>query len=94
MSIDSSTSHVAEETPRVGPWVGCLPDGAVSVAAEDNSLVLRASEMLQQEFESLLARHKSGTLTADERRQYEAICELDEALTWLNRLARSPKQQD
>jgi len=93
MSSNASTSDVADQVPQVGAWIGCLPDGAVSVAAEDDSLVLRASDELQNRFESLLARHKSGTLTADEQCQYDAICQLDEALSWLNRLARSPKQR-
>lgn len=93
MSFDTSTSDVTDHAPRVGPWIGYLPDGAVSVAAEGSSLVLRASDKLQQQYELLLAQRKSGTLTPDERRHYDAICELDEALSWLNRLTRIPKQQ-
>lgn len=69
-------------------WVRFVPDGAVSVAKVEGSLVLRASEKLQQRFEDLLSRRKLGTLSPDECEQYEAICELDEALSWLNRLTR------
>ena len=93
MSFDTSSTDVSSQAPEAGTWVGYLPDGSVSVAAEGDSLVLRASDKLQQQFESLLERRKSGTLTADERRQYDAICELDDALSWLNRLARRPGQQ-
>jgi hypothetical protein len=66
-----------------------LPDGAVSVEKVDESLVLRASEKLQERFEDLLERRKAGTLTAEDDQQYQAICALDDALSWLNRLART-----
>jgi hypothetical protein len=69
-------------------WVQLLPDGAVSVETQDNHLVLRASGSLQQRFEKLLEIRKAGQLTAAENREYEAICQLDDALSWLNRLAR------
>ena len=69
-----------------------LPDGAVSVETVDGDLVLRASGKLQQQFEQLLQRRKSGTLTPEEGELYEAICQLDHALSWLNRLARTPRQ--
>lgn len=69
-------------------WIPLLPDGAVSVENVAGGLVLRASQKLQQRFEKLLERRKAGTLTPDETQQYEAMCELDDALSWLNRLAR------
>lgn len=53
-----------------------------------NSVILRASSALQSRFETLLERKKSATLSPEEAREYEAICHLDEALSWLNRLAR------
>jgi len=69
--------------------VRLLPDGAVSVEARGGDLVLRASHQLQERFEELIERRKAGTLSGAENDEYEAICELDEALSWLNRLARS-----
>jgi hypothetical protein len=73
-------------------WVRFLPDGAVSVEKQNGGLVLRASQQVQERFEKLLQRRKAGTLTPVENEQYEAICELDDALSWLNRLARSPQR--
>ena len=70
-------------------WVPYLPEGAVSVAVENSTLVLRASQSMQERFESLLARRKTGTLSSEETREYEAMCGLDTVLSWLNRLARS-----
>jgi hypothetical protein len=58
------------------------------VEAQGDHLVLRASGRLQQRFEELLEGRKAGGLTAMENREYEAICQLDDALSWLNRLAR------
>jgi hypothetical protein len=65
-----------------------VPDGAISVAVEGSSLVLKASNALQERFETLLAKQKEGTLSAEETRKHQAICDLDTALSWLNRLAR------
>jgi hypothetical protein len=73
-------------------WVQFVPDGAVSVQNVDGALVLRASEKLQSQFEELLAKQKAGLLTNDETDRYEAICELDDALSWINRLARGAKR--
>lgn len=70
-------------------WVHFLPDGVISVERRDEKLVLRASQPLQQRFEDLLERRKLATLTAEETEEYDAICELDNALSWLNRLIRS-----
>jgi hypothetical protein len=62
-----------------------LPDGAVSVEKVEGALVLRASHKLQEQFEDLLAKHKAGSLSNDEREQYDAICELDDVLSWISR---------
>jgi hypothetical protein len=54
-------------------------------------LVLRASHTLQNRFETLLAKRRAGILSPEETREYEAICHLDTALSWLNRLARGTR---
>jgi hypothetical protein len=40
------------------------------------------------QLETLLEKKKSGTFSSQEDREYKAICDLDTALSWLNRLAR------
>jgi hypothetical protein len=92
---------VSQETPTIGAppgfggdsfnWVQRLPDGSVSVENVEGALVLRASQKLQEQFEELLAKQKSGQLSLEEADRYEAICELDDALSWLNRLARGAR---
>lgn len=77
--------------PDMYAWVQCLPDGAVSVDIEGTTLVLRASHTLQNRFETLLAKRRAGILSPEETREYEAICHLDTALSWLNRLARGTR---
>jgi len=80
--ITAQNSHV---------WAQYVPDGAVSVAVEDSTLVLKASNALQERFETLLAKRKAGTLSDEETRECRAICDLDTALSWLNRLARGSR---
>ncbi|MGE0822770.1 MAG: hypothetical protein AB7G75_23890 [Candidatus Binatia bacterium] len=70
-------------------WVQHVPDGAVSVTVEDSTLVLKASQVLQERFEVLLQKQKAGQLSSEEAREYQAICDLDAALSWLNRRARA-----
>lgn len=72
-------------------WVQYVPDGAVSVAVEGTALVLKASNTLQERFETLLTKRKDGVLSVEETQEYQAICDLDTALSWLNRLARGSK---
>jgi hypothetical protein len=80
-------------TQGVHTWVQYLPDGAVSIDVEDTVLVLHASQKLQDRFETLLDKQKAGTLSPEEQREYAAICDLDTALSWLNRLARGARPQ-
>lgn len=79
--------------PDAQAWVRSLPDGAVSVDIEDTTLVLHASQHLQERFEMLLDKRKAGTLSPEEQREYAAICDLDTALSWLNRLARGAQHR-
>ena len=74
-------------------WVQYLPDGAISVDIEGTTLVLHASQKLQERFETLLDKQKAGTLSPEEQREYAAICDLDTALSWLNRLARGAQHR-
>lgn len=79
--------------PDTPEWVQHLPDGAVSIDLEDAGIVLRASTKLQERFEALLDKKKAATLTSEEDREYTAICDLDTALSWLNRLARQARSR-
>lgn len=72
-------------------WVQYLPDGAISADIQEATLVLRASNHLQERFETLLDKRKVGTLSPEEQREYAAICDLNAALSWLNRLARGAR---
>ncbi len=72
-------------------WATALPDGAVSVETVDGAIVLRASRVLQERFEELLDKRKDGKATPGELSEYDAITELDETLTDLNRVLRRRK---
>lgn len=89
------TQATLDACPRSFPAAGelteriaLLPDGAISIGIEGSQWVLHASRRLQTRFEQLLEGRKTGTLNPAETRECEAICELDTALSWLNRLAR------
>ncbi|MDQ3828990.1 MAG: hypothetical protein M3361_06715 [Candidatus Tectomicrobia bacterium] len=77
--------------PDAHAWGPYLPDGAISVAIAEATLVLRASHHLQARFETLLDQRNAGTLSPEEPREYAAIGDLDAALSWLNRLARDAR---
>ena len=77
--------------PDVHEWVRYFPDGAISLDIEASSVVLRASSKLQKRFDALLDKRKEEALSPEETREYEAICGLDKALSWLNRLARGAR---
>ena len=85
----SPVNQIAAQNSHV--WVQYVPDGAVSVTVEDSALVLKASTGLQERFATLLAKQKAGALSAEKTREYQAICDLDTALSWLNRLARGSR---
>jgi hypothetical protein len=89
----SHTPSPENQTPtqRSHVWVQYVPDGAVSVTVEGTALVLKASSALQERFETLLAKRKDGTLSGEETQEYQALCDLDTALSWLNHLARGAK---
>ena len=50
-------------------WVQYIPDGAVSVEFKGSALVLRASNKLQERFETLLDKRKADTLSPEETRE-------------------------
>ena len=91
----SQTTSQADHLPfqDVHTWIPYLPDGAVSVDIEGSTLVLRASNKLQKRFERLLDKRKADTLSQEENREYKAMCDLDTALSWLNRLTRGSRDR-
>lgn len=86
--IQTIPANSSASQPTSPSWTQRLPDGAVSVSELGGRWVLRASRPLQTRFEELLDRRKLGSLDQDESEEYEALCALDDALSWLNRLAR------
>jgi hypothetical protein len=91
--IQAISKNSSSSRPQPTGWTRRLPDGAVSLSEVGDDWVLRASQPLQAKFEELLERQKLGTLTAEELEEYEALCALDDALSWLNRLARREQRR-
>lgn len=76
------------------PKLTNLPDatsleGVASIEFEDGIPVFRASEMVQQQIESLLDKQKSGSLTPEEEAELDKFEEIDDYISFLNRVVRN-----
>ncbi len=86
MGLIYSENMESAVTPSA--WTSLLPGGAVSVQSAGKSLTFRESSALQERFEHLLERKKSSSLSEAETEGCHTICQLEDTLSWLNRLAR------
>lgn len=64
-------------------------EGAVSIAFQENIPVFRASSRVQERVELLLDKNREHTLTVDERGELDHYLEMDDYLSWLNRVVRN-----
>ncbi len=68
---------------------GLQQDGAISIELKVGVPVFRASLAAQNRIEDLLHKQKTGALTPDERRELQQYEEVDDYLSYLNRLTRN-----
>lgn len=81
--------------PKLSELPGTLPDdGAISMALEDGVPVLRASFIVQERIQQLLAKQQTQTLTAVEEDELDRYEEVDDYLSHLNRLVRNLAEND
>lgn len=76
------------------PMLVALPDsfprqGAVEIEIEEGIPVLRASPAVQERIEELLDKQRESKLTADEEQELDRYEEVDDYLSFLNRLSRN-----
>lgn len=64
-------------------------DRAVRLEFEQGVVVFRASEEIRERIENLLEKHKSDSLTPEEKKELEAYEEIDDYLSHVNRLIRN-----
>ena len=83
--------NLAEPVPVLSALPLTLPrDGAIEL--EQGVLVFRASEAVQERIEALLHRQRTAQLTEEEAQELQQYEEIDDYLSFLNRLMRNLAQ--
>jgi len=84
------SSHSLSPVPMLQHLPASLPlDGALRLELQDGVPVLRASATVQQRITTLLGKHQDGSLSPDETAELDQYEELDEYLSFLNRMVRN-----
>lgn len=79
-----------ESVPKLnGLPNGLPPDGAVEIEIEEGVLVFRVSKNAQQRIENLLDKNNQNSLTDSEKTELDRYEEIDDYLSFLNRLTRN-----
>lgn len=64
-------------------------DGAVRIELAEGVPIFRASSLVQERIEALLAKQKESTLTCEEEKELDEYEELDDYLSLVNRTIRN-----
>lgn len=80
--------------PESAPTLRGLPvtfprEGAVDIELEQGVLVFRVSRVVQDRIEDLLEKNRASRLTAEEGEELTRYEEIDDYLSYLNRLTRN-----
>jgi uncharacterized protein YnzC (UPF0291/DUF896 family) len=67
-------------------------DGAIEIELEQSVLVFRVSKAVQERIEELVEKERNSQLTSDEAQELEQYEEIDDYLSFLNRLTRNLSQ--
>ncbi len=65
---------------------------AVELVLEQGVIIFRASSKVQEHIETLVDRQKTGALTPGEERELDALEEIDDYLSHVNRLIRNSNE--
>jgi NH3-dependent NAD+ synthetase len=89
-----------ETVPKLQGLPVSLPrESAVEIEVEEGVLVFRVSKIAQERIENLLEKQKTAKLTDSEETELDRYEEIDDYLSFLNRLTRNlaenqPKELD
>jgi hypothetical protein len=87
------SAHSVSPLPLLRHLPASLPlEGAVRLELQDGVPVLRASTAVQRRIIALLRKQQRGILSADEMTELDQYEELDDYLSFLNRLVRNSLQ--
>ncbi len=79
-----------QSAPTISSLPRSLPqDGAINIELESGVPVLRASPSTQHHIEQLLQKQKDSSLTPDEEQELSENEDVDDYLSYLNRLTRN-----
>lgn len=81
---------VAQPLPQLRKLPALLPlEGAVRIELEEGVPVFRASAVIQDRIETLVMRQCSGELSQDEEEELDRYEEIDDYLSFVNRMIRN-----
>lgn len=81
--------------PRLHNLPATLPlEGAIRIELEEEVPIFRASSMVQERIEGLLSKRRTSGLSAEEDQELERYEEIDDYLSFLNRLVRNLLQAE
>jgi hypothetical protein len=69
------------------------PDGLIRIEIQEGVPVFRASTYVQKRIDLLLRKQRESDLTKDERDEIERYEEIDDYLSYVNRVVRNQLQQ-
>lgn len=79
-----------ESVPKLnGLPKGLSPDSAVEIEVEEGVLIFRVSKNAQERIENLLDKNRQNSLTDSEKTELDRYEEIDDYLSFLNRLTRN-----
>jgi hypothetical protein len=79
-----------EFLPKLTSLPSTLPlEGSVAIDLESGVPILRASTVVQNRIDELLAKQQESTLTIEEEREFDCYEEIDDYLSFINRMIRN-----
>ena len=85
--------NLNQSVPVLSSLPGSLPrEGAIEIELEQGVLVFRVSGAVQEHIENLVEKERHSQLTPDEAQELEQYEEIDDYLSFLNRLTRNLSQ--
>ena len=81
---------VVQPFPKLRGLPSTLPvEGAIRIELQEGVPVLRASRAVQDRIETLLRKQQEGKLTPEEEEELDRYEEIDDYLSFLNRVVRN-----
>jgi len=89
----SMSQALEHQIPKLHGLPPTLPrDGAVQLELEEGVLIFRVSDAVQDRIESLVNKERDASLSADEAQELEQYEDIDDYLSFTNRILRNLAQ--